>query len=104
VVLGIQKVFKLLRMLRRYGQRQTHELGLRGDTKNGLDHRVIDPRVGFRRHVVLELDFVQHLPVGNGIVIAGLVSFAGFVGKSALRVPGEKTAVVVANLFHAGIP
>ena len=52
---------------------------------------------------MLELDFVQHFPIGNGVVIAGFMPLAEFVGKSALCIPGEKAAVVVADLFHAGI-
>ena len=37
VILMIKKILKLLRVLRRSGQRQTYELGLRSNTPNGLD-------------------------------------------------------------------
>ena len=36
-------------------------------------------------------------------MITGLMALAELVGKSALRVPRKKTAVVVANLFHRRI-
>ena len=36
-------------------------------------------------------------------MVAGFVALAEFIGKSALRVPGKKTGIVVANLFHGGI-
>src|ERR1700752_3394921 len=49
--------------------------------------------------MMLKVDLVQHFPVGDGVVVTGVVSLAQLVGEAALRVPANQPRIVVGALL-----
>ena len=62
VILVVEKVFEVVGVDWQ-GQRQAHELGVWLNFLHGEHHFVIKPCVGLGINVVLEVDFIQNLPV-----------------------------------------
>jgi len=53
--------------------------------------------------MMLVLDLVEHLPIGNRTLIFRLVNLSGLIHKAASPVPREQASVGVGYLFDAGI-
>ena len=53
--------------------------------------------------MVLEIDFVQYLPVRDRVVISRLVTLAKLVCEAAFRVPGDQPRKVIGHFLHAWI-
>ena len=52
---------------------------------------------------MLEIDFVEDLPVIDLVMVAGLVPDAVFILKATQRVPAYQARVIVGQFLHAGI-
>jgi hypothetical protein len=84
---------------RKYSKKAGFPLG----NAHGLDHRVVEARVGLRVRRVFQVGLVQHLPMRDLVVVAGIVALAELVRESTLRVPGEEPRVVVRDLLEARV-
>jgi hypothetical protein len=63
---------------------------------NAFDNSVVPFRIVLRSGIVLKVHLIEHLPVGNLVMVAGLMTFAIFIGETALGVPTHQPAKVVA--------
>src|SRR5882757_473295 len=89
VIGRIQEVFEIARIVRRHGQRQTHEFCIGTNLVDRADDRVVACGVLFRGGFVLELYLVEYFPNGKVVVVTVRMLFAVFVGEAALGVPAH---------------
>ena len=48
---------------------------------------------------MFDVRFVQHFPIGDGVVVARLITLAEFIYEATLRIPSEKARIVVGNFL-----
>ena len=97
VILRIEKVFVESGIAPCTGQRHAAMNSVYwADCTDAFNIEVVAFGVVLENCSVLGFDFVQHFPIGKGVVITGLVAFAVFVGKAAFGVPTDQASVVIA--------
>ena len=103
VVDRIQEVAKVVGIGGWSSQRHSHELCVGRDPLNGGYDGVVTLGVLLWSHVVLEVNFVEHLPHREFVMVSRLVTGAILVSETAVDVPTDKARVVVAKLVAGRI-
>ena len=100
VVLWIQEILKHMRRALRVGQGQRHKFHFGCDFADRFHNRVVTLDVLHGRRLVFAVNLVEDLEITHVIVMPGGVKLPQFVSKPALRVPTDKTRVVVRQRLH----
>ena len=103
MVPGIQKILKKLGMSGGIGPADTDEFRLRRYLVNCVHDRVIKTGVSLRAEGVLDVRLIQHFPVVDLVVMAGLVPLTEFIRKAPICVPTRDASKIIGSLVEGGI-
>ena len=103
MVRWIEKISEHLWMGTWIGQGQTDKFDVWIDLMDCGNHRIITLCVLLWCHGVFEIDFVEHFPISDFVVMSRRMILAKFIGESTTGIPTDEACIVIPQFMQTGI-